>query len=289
MTWPARVFGTDGEEIADLEAWLAHAPPEKGAIQWQDGYSAKEQAKAWLRSATPAVPEELREALLGLQLGEIDELFARPEHMTRLDEYGRGRQHDLFACARYEGATRFVVGVEAKACEDFDGIVADRAREPPSNKRARCNLLSGALFGRPVFDEATGALLDGGLARHGYQLWTAAVGTIVEAQQRGIDDAVVVVHQFVPRDLDEVREGDRRDWAAALASNAEQFDAFVSALTETGATSRQTGVVGAGTRLHALKVLSVEPVTIGRVGGEDLSTRPPGEAHAPVGRGRAGG
>jgi hypothetical protein len=36
-----------------------------------DGYSAKEQAKAWLRSGSPAVPEELWSTLEPLVAGEV--------------------------------------------------------------------------------------------------------------------------------------------------------------------------------------------------------------------------
>ena len=256
MTCRVRLFGTYGEEILDLDSWFAHAPPEKGAVQWRDGYSAKEQAKAWLRTGAPAVPDELWEALAEIPLGEVEEVFGRPEHRTRLDDYGRERQHDLFACARHQGSTRFVVGVEAKACEHFDGIVADRAAAgPPSNKRARCNLLSCALFGRPVFDEASGEILDDSLASHGYQLWTAAVGTIIEAQRREVDDAVLIVQQFVPRAVDGVRNDDRRDWATALLSNAATLDAFSAAVRDAGATSRDTAFVEAGTRLHVVKAV----------------------------------
>ena len=57
----ARVFGPDREEIHDLDSWFTHAPPEKGLAQWRDRYSAKEQAKAWLRGGSPAVPQELWE------------------------------------------------------------------------------------------------------------------------------------------------------------------------------------------------------------------------------------
>lgn len=85
-----RLFGTDGEEIRDLQSWLAHAPPEKGEAQWKDGYSAKEQAKVWLRPGHPAVPEEHWNALAPL-VGGIDEIFARPEYRTRLDN-GRQRR-----------------------------------------------------------------------------------------------------------------------------------------------------------------------------------------------------
>jgi len=257
MSSGTRLFGTDDEEIVDLASWFAHAPPEKGDAQWRGGYSAKEQARSWLRTGTPAVPSELWEALSRLGLGEIDEVFGRPEHTTRLDDYGRGRQHDLFGCARHEGATRFVFGVEAKACEGFDGTVADRASDgPPSKKRARCNLLASALFGRPVLDEDTGRVLDEDLGGHGYQLWTAAVGTIIEAQRRSVEDAVLIVQQFLPRSLEEARGHDRRDWESALSSNAAQVEAFVGAIHEVGATAHQTAFVAPGTRLHVLKVES---------------------------------
>ena len=252
-----RLFGTDREEIHDLPSWLAHAPPEKGEAQWKDGYSAKEQAKAWLRPGHPAVPSEFWDALSPFAEG-VDEIYARPEHETRRDGFPRNRHHDLFACARQRGATKMVIGVEAKACEDFDRTVGDRAvHGPPSNRRARCNLLSRALFGRDVLDEATGGILDPELATHGYQLWTAAVGTLIEAQEREVDDVVVVVHQFVPRDLDAAKvAGDRRDWKKNLADNHASFHKFVSALAAAGGRSHATDFVSARTELHVIKVES---------------------------------
>jgi hypothetical protein len=258
MSPPARLFAPDRAEIVDLDSWFCHAPPEKGDAQWRDGYSAKEQARAWLRSGAPAVPEELWSAIANLAPSEVDEVYGRPEHRTKLDKYSRVRQHDLFACARRNGATVLVVGIEAKACEDFAGIVADRAASSaPSKQRARCNLLARALFGREVFDEQTGDILDERLSRHGYQLWTAAVGTIIEAQQRGVDDAVVVVQQFVPGDVKAAyRAGDGRDWSAAVAANAESFDAFAAEIEASGSMSRETDFVKARTALHVLKVES---------------------------------
>jgi hypothetical protein len=249
-----RLFGPDRQEIRDLDSWLAHAPPEKGEAQWKDDYSAKEQAKAWLRPGHPAVPQEFWDALAPFAEG-VDEIYGRPEHTTRLDRFGRKRQHDLFACARLRGTTKLVIGVEAKACEDFDGRVADRAAHgPPSNKRARCNLLSRALFGRDVLDEATGEILDPELATHGYQLWTAAVGTLIEAQEREVDNVVMVVHQFVPRDLHAAKvAGDPRDWTKHLAANEASFENFASALAAAGGRSHATDYVGAGTELNVIK------------------------------------
>jgi hypothetical protein len=151
-----------------------------------------------------------------------------------------------------------VVGIEAKACEDFAGVVADRAASGPSSKqRARCNLLARALFGRDVLDEGTGQVLDERLGRHGYQLWTAAVGTIIEAQQREVDPAVMVVHQFLPRDVGAAAgAGDTREWQSALAANAESVDEFVAAIEASGSTSHETEFVEAGTTLHVVKVES---------------------------------
>ena len=258
MAPTARVFGPDREEIHDLDSWFLHAPPEKGEGQWRDGYSAKEQAKAWLRSGSPAVPPELWEALSRFARGDVDEFYARPEHTTRLDKYSRARQHDLLGCIRRQKQTRLVVGVEAKACENFDGVVADRASAaPPSKKRARCNLLSRALFGRDVIDELTGDILDEPLSHHGYQLWTAAVGTIIEAQTRKQDRTVLVVHQFVPRDLTKAKAaGDVRNWASALGANATAVDAFVGLSKPLGGHLHETDFVRAGTALDVVKVES---------------------------------
>jgi hypothetical protein len=257
MSLPARLFGPDGEEIVDLDSWFVHAPPEKGLAQWKDGFSAKEQAKAWLRSGRPQMPPELWSALSVLVPG-ADEVYGRPEHRTRLDRFPRARQHDLFACLRSDGVMTTAIGIEAKACEGFEGTVADRAgAAAPSKKRARCNLLAHALFGREVLDEKSGEILDADLSTHGYQLWTAAVGTIIEAQRRDLPRAALVIHQFRPRDLDAAAgTGDNRDWVTALIENADAFAAFAKALEATGATSLETQFVEGGTRLDVLKVES---------------------------------
>jgi hypothetical protein len=253
-----RLFGTDDVEIEDLESWFLHAPPEKGEAQWKDGYSAKEQARAWLPAGSPAMPDELWSPISNLVGDGVDEFFGRPEHRTRLDNYSRARQHDLFGCARQAGATVLVVGIEAKACEGFDGLVCDRATaSPPSNKRARCNLLARALFGKEVLDERSGQISDADLGQYGYQLWTATVGTIIEAQKRGVTNALVVVHQFAPGDLEASKNaGDKRDWANALRTNAVAFETFSGELQATGSKSHSTEFVQAGTTIHVANVNS---------------------------------
>jgi hypothetical protein len=109
-----------------------------------------------------------------------------------------------------------------------------------------------------VIDADSGAILDASLGHHGYQLWTAAVGTLIEAQSRGQRRAVLGVHQFAPRDLTAVMlVGDTRDRAAALAANADAFEVFPEQLKLAGATSHETDFVEPGIRLELLKVQSV--------------------------------
>jgi hypothetical protein len=255
VTPSVSIVGVDGADIRALDAWLNHAGPEKGLAQWRDGYSAKEQAKAWLATGGPAAPEEWWCAIRPL-VGDADSVIARPEHETRFDRFARARQHDLLVEFRRDGKAVAVVGVEAKACEPFDGLVRDRGSTPlPSKKRARCNLLAGALFGQPVFDEEDGVVLDEGLAGHGYQLWTAAVGSIVEAQARGLSEAVLLIHQFRPPDLMAgYDDDDTRDWPSSLAQNQAAVDRFVDALQITGGRTFETPFVRAGTRLAVRKV-----------------------------------
>lgn len=251
---PARLFGPDRHEITDLASWFEHAPPEKGEAQFKDGSSAKESAKAWLRTGEPRLPAEVW-AVVEPVVGAVDAVNARPEHRTDLDGLGRARRHDVFACLRQGEQTVAVVGIEATAAGDFGGRVRDRAAAaPPSRKRERCNLLARALFGRDVFDESTGQVLDEALGEHGHQLWTAAVGTLIEAQQRSVDDAILLVHQFRPSDpAAGLGDGDARNWPKALAATRAAFDAFRLALEDAGGRSFETPHVRAGTRLHVLR------------------------------------
>jgi hypothetical protein len=257
MSLPARLFAPDRCEIVDLDSWFVHAPPEKGLAQWKDGYSAKEQAKAWLRVGQPRMPDELHSAVSHF-VPDADEVHGRPEHQTRLDKYSRARQHDLFACLRRDGVMTAAVGIEAKACEGFDGTVGARAAaKPPSKKRARCNLMARALFGHEVLDEESGEVLDAALGAHGYQLWTAAVGTVIEAQRRGLPRAVLIVHQFRPQKLDAaLAAGDMRDWATALSHNAAALDSFAREFAACGSSTHQTEFVDPGTTLDVVKVES---------------------------------
>ena len=130
-------------------------------------------------------------------------------------------------------------------------------RRRPVEISDHCMQQARALFGREVLDEDSDEILDADLSAHGYQLWTAAAGTIIEAQKRDLPRAVLVVHQFRPRDLDAAAgTGDTRDWATALSQNTDAFALFAQALEASGATSLKTDFIEAGTKIDVLKVES---------------------------------
>lgn len=53
----------NGHEIRTVDDWFQYAPPMGRQIQWRDGRSAKELAKAWCSGLEPTVPTELVQLL----------------------------------------------------------------------------------------------------------------------------------------------------------------------------------------------------------------------------------
>ena len=76
------VVGRDEQPILCLDDWFRYAPPAGGCDQWVDGYSAKEQAKAWMRSGSPGVPAEILEALRNVGVEDLESVTAYPEYET---------------------------------------------------------------------------------------------------------------------------------------------------------------------------------------------------------------
>ncbi|WMT42627.1 hypothetical protein RE628_10075 [Paenibacillus sp. D2_2] len=88
--------------IESLDDWLAYSPPAKGELHWKDGRSAKELAKAWLRTGKPSIPDELQDLLNSHHdtKGFTWEQ-ATPEVVTKLDDFrGNGRNHDMIIWGR---------------------------------------------------------------------------------------------------------------------------------------------------------------------------------------------
>lgn len=162
-----------------------------------------ELALAWCREGAPAPPAELLAALSGTPLRDFAAVDAFPEWETPLDKAKGGtRNHDLLAVGWGGDGRPGVVGIEAKAGEPF-GNDALAAYLDKNSSRAgsripyRIALLVEAVTGQSLELPRDQARLDAALGQIGYQLFTATVGTVIEAGRRNVDCAVMAVHEFV--------------------------------------------------------------------------------------------
>lgn len=165
--------------VATVEDWFAHCPPKKGALQWEDGRSAKELAK-YITSALPALPAEMEEALKRLALADAA-FYWDAEYVTALPGKGEGRNHDMLL---YNDS--LVVTVEAKADETLGNRIGDELQGASVNKLHRISELLRTVF-KDGFQDYPALR---------YQLLTACVGTILEAQLHGVNTAVLLVVVF---------------------------------------------------------------------------------------------
>lgn len=240
-----------GSPIHSVEDWFCLTPPKMGGKQWKDGRSAKELARAWFGTGSLRVPDEL-EALFGshpFTKGLVIE-SGIPELVISLDNFrGETRNCDLILLG-HVGDTPTLVGIEAKADEEFGPIISKYLRKKVGTRsRApdRIDLLSRSIFGRPI-DAELGALR--------YQLLHGLAGTLIEAKNRGAAQALFVVHEFISNEA-------RRE---NVARNRADFEAFVSAVSGKKKANMLTGMlVGPIQVPGGLFVPGDVPVLIGKV------------------------
>lgn len=210
-----------GTVIRSTEDWFGFGPPKGGEFQWRDGYSAKELANAWTDGAGAVFPSEVAALLeTHTRTSGFIPTHGEPEVVTRLDGFrGEGRNHDLVVEGRAPAGEGTLLAVEGKALETFGQVLTDEvtASLPTASKKPqRLNMLAQALLGVGVVDVIT-RKVDPGLGSLRYQLFTAAVGAVIEAEQRGCARAVLVIHEFRP-------SSPNAEQHAALAQNGSDLD-----------------------------------------------------------------
>ena len=221
--------------IGDLETWRHLAGPKK-EVQWQNGRSAKECARAWLELNPDCVPAEISQALrTHPDLGSIlPGWSAEPEARVTFDSFGGEPSNlDVLLTAEDEGGP-LVIAVEAKADEPFGKTVEDtlrkacerRAENPRSQGVARLKQLAAAILGVPG-----DRLPEVGKLR--YQLLTASAAALAEAQRQSAHRAVVIIHEFVT-----ARTSDQKH-----LDNAKDLNAFVHKLSDGVVTTVVEGTV----------------------------------------------
>jgi hypothetical protein len=223
----------DGGAIADWRAW---SPP-KDLKHWRPGRSAVELARAWFTAETPRIPPEFAALLASSPLlAGLGGLKGVPEHVTSLPEAGEGRNHDLVLEGEAAGG-RVLIAVEAKADEKFGPRIGKYWAQTREERSAPGGTPSRA----PERIEALLVLLAGPEVlptqdpwnRIRYQLLTAAVGALLEAQTRKASLAVLAIHEFRTSETDE----------NSLDRNAADLEAFLAALGLLPAAPMQPGIL----------------------------------------------
>jgi hypothetical protein len=185
-------------------------------VLWSGSQQRRSVGTAWSEGdAAERVAEllSLRPELAGLQL-----LDAVAEKKTPFDDNPRGpRNHDLLVHASTDGGP-LVIGVEGKADEPFDLPLAEwrqkaLERSPSSGAPARLDNLTRHFFNATLdTDDAQPPL-----AGLGYQLLSALAGTLADAQSDSARQAVLLIHEFVTDDTDDLKH----------RVNAEVLEAFL--------------------------------------------------------------
>lgn len=192
------------KNVVDHNSWRVECPPKKGDIQWVDGRSAKELEKYMTRNL-PSVPAEI-ESVLKPIVSSKSEFDWDAESVTQLPGIGEGRNHDAILFIN----ENIVITIEAKADETLGNLIEDEIKNASVNKLYRITSLLEYIF-------------KGGFKNYHklrYQLLTASVGTILEAQNKKCKTAVLLVLVF--KSNGDVKEEN-------LIANHKDIEAFLSA------------------------------------------------------------
>jgi hypothetical protein len=242
-----------GVAITSELTWFVAAPPKKGELQWKAGSSALELARAWCRPK-PAPPTEMLAALDShADTAQFRITDAIAEQVSPLDnERGEHRNHDLVVVGSASSGP-LLVAVEGKAGEVFGDQTAGayytkQFETPKSRVPHRIAGLVKALTGTTI-DPDHAPELHSPLADRGYQLLTASVGAVLEAERWHCLRAVLLVHEFANDPMTAKQ-------SSGLAKSKIDLDAFVAAISGDAVTEVAPGVCVGPFPTHATPFVS---------------------------------
>ena len=181
--------------LTTIEQWHRFARPKRD-IQWKDGRSAKENARAWI-DAAPRLPRDIAQTIDACpDIGPLRQWSAEPEARVPIDTF-RGEQPniDLLVVAEDDRGP-VVIAIEAKTDETFWQVLDHRyslaqdarMKTPGSKQVARIE----GLLERFALD-----VREPPVRQMRYQLLTATAAVLEEAKRRSSRRAVLIAHEFV--------------------------------------------------------------------------------------------
>lgn len=207
-----------GKPLTHADIKLVHP-----AHHIKDGRSAYE---LWRKIFAPNIPEKI---LAQINSNKLFKGFnpdeAIPELNSQFDNYGKGRQHDLFAIGKCNSGKKLAIGVESKVDEPFDNKTAKEYRASGaariksgknSFKAQRIKDLIDALFVPTQYAAAENIK---------YQLIQATAGVLAEAKMRNADYALFVIHNLTPAAKGKL-------YTFKNAQNTKDLDDFISVFSD---------------------------------------------------------
>ena len=170
--------------ITDVDSWFAEKPPMGKEKQWKDGRSAKELAR-YMTKTYPSVPDEIEDILLNFTSAN-SEFEWDAEYITSFEKYGLGRGEGRNHDAMMTNSDIFI-GIEGKADESLGKLLADEMNNSSDNKMMRINGMVDMIFGDSPENHKDLR----------YQLITASAATLLEAKERGLTKALLLVVVFM--------------------------------------------------------------------------------------------
>lgn len=202
-------FEKKGKAIDSLEAWEELGKPKKNS-HWKEGRSAFLMAELAIERK-PEFAKRVSDLLAECGIAEQD-FVCEPEAAAGLGKgmcRGGARKHDLLM-----RGNDCVIGIEAKVSESFGEEIGKRLKSEKGNESNRAKCLTERLTPEKNQDEVSGI---------GYQLFTAARGTMCAALKHGMDKCIMLVITFKGNVEKE------KNYDANCEKNAKDFDDFLKA------------------------------------------------------------
>jgi hypothetical protein len=190
-----------------LEEWQQLFPGKNG--KFVKNRSAKEMAKFWLNKGKQ---EEIFDSISNIcNSGDIETCY--PEHETRFDNYGEGRNHDLLLISDRKSV---IITIEGKADEPFgSSYFYDEIIKAVLKIK---NNVNTSMFDRSIDLYNQYYLRNKEVLKLRYQLVHWFAGTLTEAEQHKSDKMIMIVQEFISTGLDQKK----------LKRNEDDFAEFIA-------------------------------------------------------------
>lgn len=167
-------------QIRSVDEWIARFEPDKDTVSKSVSGGDKKSkvyegrsAKTLAQFCNKDYAEKIIIETLSPIVGKIDSITAYPEHHTKIDNYGKGRMHDLaIECSCPTG--KVFVGIEAKVNESFGPDLKSKYNNSKgnSNIKSRIDDLLGSYYSGMISLDTNPTI--------SYQLLYSAVGVLKE-------------------------------------------------------------------------------------------------------------